>query len=55
VGGKQALGGGRCHNKAPKTFHDTAERGNTAWRVRAIERMIDFDVNCRAHREVVQP
>jgi hypothetical protein len=34
-------------NEAPKTFHDAAERGNTAWCVRAIERTIDFDVNCR--------
>lgn len=31
----------------PKTFHEAAERGNTAWCIRAIERTLDFDVNCR--------
>ena len=31
----------------PKSFHDAAERGDTTWCVRAIERTIDFDVNAR--------
>jgi hypothetical protein len=31
----------------PKTFHEAAERGDTSWCVRAIERNLDFDANCR--------
>jgi len=33
--------------EAPKSIHEAAERGNTNWCVRAIERTIDFDVNQR--------
>ncbi|KAI8467738.1 MAG: ankyrin repeat-containing domain protein [Monoraphidium minutum] len=34
-------------NDPPKTIHEAAERGNTAWCVRTIERTLDFDINCR--------
>ncbi|GBF93117.1 hypothetical protein Rsub_05846 [Raphidocelis subcapitata] len=33
--------------EAPKSFHEAAERGDTSWCVRTIERTLDFDVNCR--------
>jgi len=33
---------------APKSIHEAAERGNTGFIVRAIERTLDFDINQKA-------